>query len=152
MNKLEDFLADFKGCILLVSHDRYFLDRLVDHLFVFKGAGEIKDFNGTYTEFRLQQDAQQKQEKVQYQEEKVKAKPKTEKPKTKLSFKEKYEFETLESEIEELENKKAELEQQLNDNSSDYEMATSISNELGGVITALNTKSDRWLELSEFAE
>ena len=152
LNKLEDFLADFKGCILLVSHDRYFLDRLVDHLFVFKGAGEIKDFNGTYTEFRLQQDAQQKQEKVQYQEEKVKAKPKTEKPKTKLSFKEKYEFETLESEIEELENKKAELEQQLNDNSSDYEMATSISNELGGVITALNTKSDRWLELSEFAE
>ena len=152
LNKLEDFLADFKGCILLVSHDRYFLDRLVDHLFVFKGAGEIKDFNGTYTEFRLQQDAQQKQDKVQYQEEKVKAKPKTEKPKTKLSFKEKYEFETLESEIEELENKKAELEQQLNDNSSDYEMATSISNELGGVITALNTKSDRWLELSEFAE
>lgn len=152
LNKLEEFLADFKGCILLVSHDRYFLDRLVDHLFVFEGEGIIRDFNGTYTEYRLGEEEKAKQVKTVVKETKPTERQREDKPKTKLSFKEKYEFETLEKEIEELETEKAELEQQLNDAATDYETLEATSQKLGEVIRSLNEKSDRWLELSEFVD
>lgn len=152
LNKLEEFLADFKGCILLVSHDRYFLDRLVDHLFVFEGEGIIRDFNGTYTEYRLEEEEKAKQVKTVVKETKPTERQREDKPKTKLSFKEKYEFETLEKEIEELETEKAELEQQLNDAATDYETLEATSQKLGEVIRSLNEKSDRWLELSEFVD
>ncbi|MGY8847700.1 MAG: ABC transporter ATP-binding protein, partial [Bacteroidia bacterium] len=86
LNKLESFLADFGGCILLVSHDRYFLDRIVEHIFVFEGQGKIRDFNGSYTEYRVdQENFAKKQKKAAKQEALALAeKPKSEAPKNKL--------------------------------------------------------------------
>lgn len=150
LNKLESFLADFGGCILLVSHDRYFLDRIVDHIFVFEGQGQIKDYNGSYTEYRLEQEQKVKDLKKETKSTESQAKQRTEAPKTKLTFKEKYEFETLEKELEDLESEKAELEQQLADNPTDYDVISSAGERLGKVIEEIGTKSDRWLELSEY--
>ncbi|MFT7100504.1 MAG: ATP-binding cassette subfamily F protein uup [Bacteroidia bacterium] len=159
LNKLEAFLADFGGCILLVSHDRYFLDRIVEHIFVFEGQGEIKDYNGSYTEYRLDQEKQAKKEKKEAKQEALAAaeKPNPDKnagqaPKTKRSFKEKYEFETLEKEIEELEVEKGTLETKLAENATDFDVISKATERLGTVIADLSAKGDRWLELSEFSE
>ncbi len=150
LNKLEDFLADFGGCILLVSHDRYFLDRIVEHIFVFEGQGEIKDYNGSYTEYRLEQEEQAKQDKKDAKAAPlVLEKAKTEAPKLKLSFKEKYELETLEKELEDLETEKEQLESQLADNPSDFDIIAKASERLGTILQEITTKSDRWLILSE---
>ncbi len=149
LNKLESFLQDFAGCILLVSHDRYFLDRLVDHLFVFEGEGKIKDFNGTYSEFRSLQETTEKEIKKQNSP-KPASRPKAEKEKTKLSFKEKFEFEQLEKEIAELEEEKQKLEEVLSSGSTDYEALSETTTRLGQVMQSINEKTDRWLELSEF--
>jgi ATP-binding cassette subfamily F protein uup len=159
LNKLEAFLADFGGCILLVSHDRYFLDRIVEHIFVFEGQGEIKDYNGSYTEYRLDQEKQAKKEKKEAKQEALAAaeKPNPDKnagqaPKTKRSFKEKYEFETLEKEIEELEVEKGTLETKLAENATDFDVISKATERLSTVIADLSAKGDRWLELSEFSE
>ena len=151
LNKLEDFLADFGGCILLVSHDRYFLDRIVEHIFVFEGHGEIKDYNGSYTEYRLEQEEQAKQDKKDAKAAPlVLEKAKTEAPKLKLSFKEKYELETLEKELEDLETEKEQLESQLADNPSDFDIIAKASERLGTILQEITIKSDRWLILSEY--
>ena len=151
LNKLEDFLADFGGCILLVSHDRYFLDRIVEHIFVFEGHGEIKDYNGSYTEYRLEQEEQAKQDKKDAKAAPlVLEKAKTEAPKLKLSFKEKYELETLEKELEDLETEKEQLESRLANNPSDFDIIAKASERLGIVLQEITTKSDRWLVLSEY--
>ena len=151
LNKLEDFLADFGGCILLVSHDRYFLDRIVEHIFVFEGQGEIKDYNGSYTEYRLEQEEQAKQDKKDAKAAPlVLEKAKTEAPKLKLSFKEKYELETLEKELEDLETEKEQLESQLADNPSDFDIIAKASERLGTILQEITIKSDRWLILSEY--
>ncbi|MFT4876794.1 MAG: ATP-binding cassette subfamily F protein uup, partial [Bacteroidia bacterium] len=156
LNKLEAFLADFGGCILLVSHDRYFLDRIVDHIFVFEGQGEIQDYNGSYTEYRLEQEKQAKKEKKAAKKETTEAanEPVTAAaaPKTKLSFKEKYEFENLENEIENLEIEKVKLETDLAENATDFDVISKATERLGTVIADLSAKGDRWLELSEFSE
>jgi ATP-binding cassette subfamily F protein uup len=156
LNKLEAFLADFGGCILLVSHDRYFLDRIVDHIFVFEGQGEIQDYNGSYTEYRLEQEKQAKKEKKAAKKETTEAanEPVTAaaSPKTKLSFKEKYEFENLENEIENLEIEKVKLETDLAENATDFDVISKATERLGTVIADLSAKGDRWLELSEFSE
>ena len=154
---LEEFLADFKGCLLIVSHDRYFMDRLVDHLFVFEGDGVIKDFPGNYSDWRVYQEAMkaEKQEeqkqlnKKEVVEEKkiVEVKPVVEK--RKMSFKEKREFEMLENEIAELEIKKADLEKQLLDSGLSHEALFDISAQLTTTMSAIDEKSMRWLELSE---
>ena len=151
LNKLEDFLADFGGCILLVSHDRYFLDRIVEHIFVFEGQGEIKDYNGSYTEYRIEQEEQAKQDKKDAKAAPlVLEKAKTEAPKLKLSFKEKYELETLEKELEDLETEKEQLESQLANNPSDFDIIAKASERLGIVLQEITTKSDRWLVLNEY--
>ncbi len=151
LNKLEDFLANFGGCILLVSHDRYFLDRIVEHIFVFEGHGEIKDYNGSYTEYRLEQEEQAKQDKKDAKAAPlVLEKAKTEAPKLKLSFKEKYELETLEKELEDLETEKEQLESRLANNPSDFDIIAKASERLGIVLQEITTKSDRWLVLSEY--
>lgn len=159
LNKLEAFLSDFGGCILLVSHDRYFLDRIVEHIFVFEGQGEIKDYNGSYTEYRLDQEKQAKKEKKEAKQEALAAaeKPNSDKnagqaPKTKRSFKEKYEFETLEKEIEELEVEKVTLETQLAENATDFDIISKATERLGTVIADLSAKGDRWLVLSDLEE
>ncbi len=148
LNVLEDFLEDFQGCLMVVSHDRYFMDKLVDHLFVFEGEGIVKDFIGKYNDYRLQQKDKTVTE--------TKAKKdivtrKQEQPKTKFSYKEKVEFEQLEKDIPLLEEKKAELNQLLLDSSSNHEELLKLTKELGQVTKSLDEKTDRWLELSEYA-
>lgn len=152
MAVLEDYLRSFQGCLIVVSHDRYFMDKMVDHLFVFQGEGEIKDILGNYSGFREQQREQareQKREEVKPQEE-VKTAPKTSE-KRKLSFKEKMEFEQLEKDMETLEEEKETLTTQLSDNSLPGEELMKIGERLSVVVSSLDEKTDRWLELSEFA-
>lgn len=155
---LEEFLADFKGCLLIVSHDRYFMDRLVDHLFVFEGDGVIKDFPGNYSDWRVYQEAMksQKQEeqkqgnkKEVVEEKKIVVEEKPVVEKRKLSFKEKREFDMLENEIAELEIKKGDLEKQLLDAGLSHEALFEISAQLTATMGAIDEKSMRWLELSE---
>ncbi len=146
LNKLEEFLMNFKGCTLIVSHDRYFMDKLVDHLFVFKGEGIIEDHYCNYTEYRLKSD-QDKSHKPKTKEVEVKTKE-SERPK-KASFKEKFEYEELDKEIAILEAKKKELESLVQDSGNDYEKLQKYSQDLSLLIETLDEKSMRWLELDE---
>jgi len=157
LNKLESFLADFGGCILLVSHDRYFLDRIVEHIFVFEGQGIIRDFNGSYTEYRVDQENFAKKQKKAAKQEAITLAEKPnpdrnagEASKNKLSFKEKYEFDNLEKELENLEEEKGTLEAELVANSTDFYVVAKASERLGKVLHEITTKSDRWLVLSEY--
>ncbi|MDE6081804.1 MAG: ATP-binding cassette domain-containing protein, partial [Muribaculaceae bacterium] len=144
---LEDYLADFKGCLIVISHDRFFLDSIVDHLFVFQGNGVIKDFPGNYTEYR-QFLAEQQKERVQTEEKQTRQqRPKTDRP-AKLSFKEKKELEKLTQEIDELNNEKAEIEQLFNSD-ADPETIREKADRYKEIQSALDEKELRWLELSE---
>ncbi|MBO6517296.1 MAG: ABC-F family ATP-binding cassette domain-containing protein [Bacteroidia bacterium] len=151
LNKLEDFLLQFGGCLIIVSHDRYFMDTLVDHLFIFKGDGEIKDFNGSYQDYQEWLETE-KQEREVVTEDKTNWKEKQQKDsvKTKLTFKERYEFENLEKEIEKLEAEKAGLEEFMASGNTDYEVLQEKSQRIEEVIRLLDEKSNRWLELSEY--
>jgi ATP-binding cassette subfamily F protein uup len=149
LNKLEEFLLQFQGCLILVSHDRYFMDKLTDHLFVFQGDGVIEDHYCSYSEYREQQQLNEKAEK---KEEKQKAQAETvveEKPKKKLSYKEKYEYDQLEKSIVALEEEKKKLEEQLNDPNLDFEKINDLSSRLGAVMQQLDEESFRWMELDE---
>lgn len=148
LNILEEFLLDFQGCIVVVSHDRYFMDKIVEHLFVFEGNGKVKDYIGKYTDYRIQKNIEE-QNKNNTTADTPKQKTKKDGPKTKLSYKEKLEFEKLEKELPELEKKKEELANQLN-NSNDHEALLSLSKELGTITEQIDVKTDRWLELSEY--
>jgi ATP-binding cassette subfamily F protein uup len=149
LNVLEDFLENFEGCLLIVSHDRYFLDRLVDHVFVFSEEGRIRDFPGNYTQYRLSRSKQVQSEK---KAEKTEApqKPLKPKEKTKLSFKEQKELEALEKDIEALEAQKAALLQQMNSGQLPPDALLKVSQKYAETEQALETKTDRWLELSEW--
>ncbi len=155
---LEDFLEDFPGCLIVVTHDRYFMDRLVDHLFIFEGEGKIRDFNGTYSEYRavkeLEEEAAQKAkatQKAQKPSEEKKPKPQNKSEKKKLSFKEQKEYEQLEQDIEQLENQKAQLEAELNTGQLDHEALQAKAEEIARLIEQIDQKTERWLELSEYA-
>ncbi len=154
LNVLEDFLLDFSGCLLIVTHDRYFMDKLVEHLFIFEGNGKVRDFPGNYTDYRLAIAKEKKAEAAAAEAQKAVAEKKTNdwrdtSEKRKLSYKEKREFESLETEIEQLEEQKAELETKLG-NGGDTQQIMDWSNELSTVLVNLETKTDRWLELSEY--
>jgi ATP-binding cassette subfamily F protein uup len=160
MSVLEDYLRNFEGCLIVVSHDRYFMDKMVDHLFVFEGNGAIKDIIGNYTEYRKQTAADYKMEKLEAKDggpaETVKVTQLTtssEKPaeKKKLSFKEKVEFEQLEKEMEELEKEKLDLTVKLSDTNLTGDAVMVAGNRLSEVVHLLEEKTDRWLELSEYA-
>ncbi len=146
LSVLEDFLSNFPGCLIIVSHDRFFMDKLIDHLFVMDGDGEIKDVNGTYSEYR---------EKLDSPDPKPIATPKVvvQSPvkKDKLSNKEKQEYQKLEKDIAKLESEKSDLNNSLNSNSSDYTQLQKWSERLANVLQELDKKSTRWLELSERA-
>lgn len=150
LNVLEEYLANFEGCVLIVSHDRYFMDKIVDHLFVFKGEGEVKDFPGDYTLYRdkmlEEQAAKKKTEKVE------KDKPVQEKNtvKRKLTYKENIEYQQLTGEIEQLETEKAELIARLSSGELAGDAIVSQSARLSKVEELLDEKELRWLELSEF--
>lgn len=155
---LEDFLQSFSGCVLVVTHDRFFMDRLVDHVFIFEGKGEIRDFPGNYTQYRIKKQLEIAEQKAQQQElEKKTETVRTEKKETpqqekkKLSYKEKREFEQLSSEIEILEKEKAKLTEQLNSGALDHEKLQEAGARIQEVIDELDEKELRWLELSEFA-
>ncbi len=181
LNILEDFLSNFPGCLMLVSHDRYFMDHLVDHLFVFEGEegtppGHIRDFPGNYTDYRdwlAEKEAEEKQSTGkrnaaprEVANPSVEVVPKNEAPKAisnqeivkpeavqkrKLSFKEKQEYETLEKEIAALEKKKEMLVEKLNRGSDDHAELTDWAKEIQQLDEAISAKSDRWLELAEWA-
>lgn len=161
LNVLEDFLLNFEGCLLLVSHDRYFMDRLVDHVFVFEGNGKIKDFPGNYTEYRSWQEEQEelaasKKPIAQGQvieeailEKGIIAPLVSSSPKKKLSFKEKQEMDALEKEIPLLEKKKNDWIEKMNSGIADHKELAETASKLEKLEAELETKTMRWLELSE---
>lgn len=152
LSVLENFLSEYPGCLLIVSHDRYFMDRLVDHLFVFEGDGIVKDFPGNYTQYRLQQKSATSDIKEQKTEMSESATPATlKKEKKKLSYKEQREFEQLEKELPELEKEKAQIAGRMSDPALPYEDLQKLSERITEITQLLEDKELRWLELSEFA-
>ncbi len=152
LRTLEEFLAHFQGCILIVSHDRYFMDRIVDHLFVFEGEGVIRDFPGNYSQYRLEK-LREESLKEPLPVKAVDTKPKNDRPPSaKVTFREKHEFETLEKEIPLLEQEKAALEKQLQDGTLPFETLQEASRQIGNLMALLDQKEMRWLELSEKME
>lgn len=154
LNVLEDFLMSFAGSLMIVSHDRYFMDRLTDHLFVFEGNGVIKDFPGNYTDYREWADERDQQlrekEKAKSSAPQVAAPVKSEtKEAKKLSFSEKKEYDTLEKEIEELEKKKQTFIDKLNAGKGSHSEFTEWSAEVGKLMEHIEKKTERWVELSE---
>lgn len=151
---LENFLSEFPGCLLIVSHDRYFMDRLVDHLFVFEGNGEVRDFPGNYSLYREYQLSKEKPELLSRNAAIITAVAKEDKMNTekkKFSFKEKREFELLQTEIETLSLEKETINTKLNSGSIPFEGLQQLSTRIGEVTKLLDEKEMRWLELSEFA-
>lgn len=153
MQVLEEYLADFPGCVIIVSHDRYFMDKVVDHILVFKGQGNIKDFPGNYTQYREWTDDEEKQAtetEEKKQEQRKEQESRGEKQKTKLSYKEKREFEQLEKDIEQLETEKKTIEDKLSSANISVDEITTLSKRLPIVTNELDEKTNRWLELSEY--
>ena len=145
---LEDYITKFRGCVIIVSHDRFFLDRTVDHLFVFEGNGVVKDFPGNYSDYREWKTLQKKEEE----------KPKKEEPKAqrqqrtyanKMTFKERKEFDSLSADIASLEAEKKQIEADLSGASLSVDEITERSRRMQEIIDALDEKEMRWLELSE---
>ena len=157
LNVLEEYLRSFKGCLIVVSHDRYFMDKVVDHLLVFHGNADIQDFPGNYTQYRAwkeERDTLKKQEEAALQ---AKKNPTPEKPrrqeteaKRRLTFKERKEFEALDAEIPQLEAEKAELEQAMSSGTLSTEELLAKSERITQLMEELDEKSMRWLELSEY--
>jgi ATP-binding cassette subfamily F protein uup len=151
LRTLEEFLKEFPGCILIVSHDRYFMDRVVDHLFAFEGNGVIKDFPGNYSEYRkwkekLPAAGLQMPEK---KETLLTNKSEINNEKLKLSFKEKSEFELLEKELPELQNEKVTLEETMSSGNLEFYKLQQASERIDEIMKILDEKEMRWLELSE---
>ncbi|MDY5814501.1 MAG: ATP-binding cassette domain-containing protein, partial [Bacteroides sp.] len=151
LNILEDYLSRFKGCLMVVSHDRYFMDKVVDHLFVFKGGGDIQDFPGNYTQYRSWKELQPATATV------CDEKPREEKTsrirlneKRRMTFKEKREFEMLETEIAELEAEKQRIEEALCSGSLAIDLLTEYSKRLPQIAEEIDTKTERWMELSQW--
>ncbi len=158
---LESFLTEYQGCVMIVSHDRYFMDRLVDHLFVFEGGGFVRDFPGNYTQYRIWL---KEQETAKANSSNSPAKAATIEPtaqvapaapapvKKKMTFKEKHEFEKLEKEMPALEKEKEKLTTALSDETLNYDQITVLADSLTKVTQTLEEMELRWLELSEMAE
>ena len=151
LGKLEEFLIDFKGCLIIVSHDRFFLDRLVDHLFIFKGDGKIKDFVGNYSDYREMLDYEIAEEKkAEKTEKKIVVSTKVVAPKSKkASFKEQNESKRLEAEIAQMEQEKESLIIQMNSGNLSPEKLQLASQQFEQLSEAIDEKELRWLELSE---
>lgn len=150
LNVLEDYLLRFQGCVMIVSHDRYFLDKVVDHLFVFDGGGVVRDFPGNYSIYRDSRELELEKSAAKASAKTKKVKSKTDSPKTRLSYKEKIEFEALETEIAELENEKSLLEEQINSGECSSDELLEKSSRIGEVLRLIEDKELRWLELSEY--
>ena len=145
---LEQFLRGYQGCLVIVSHDRSFMDHIVDHLFIFEGNGKIKDYHSNYSDYRRTVALQQRSEMLQRREEKP-AYERVRNDKPKATYKEKKEYEALTAELDALNKEKAELEALLAGGTSDTEAITTASHRIGEVMALLDEKELRWLELDE---
>ena len=151
MAVLEEYLRNFQGCLIVVSHDRYFMDKMVDHLLVFQGDGEVRDILGNYTDFRKQEKQIEKENKVVSQNKEAQHKNKSaSKVKTKLSFKENEEFKQLEIDLEKLEIEKADLTEGLSDETKTNAELYDMGKRLGEVVDLIDQKTERWMELAEY--
>ena len=150
LNILEEYLRNFRGCLIVISHDRYFMDKVVDHLFVFHGNGKIQDFPGNYTQYRLEQKC--KQHEVRNNTPTTKTEKIKKEQKRKLSFKEKKELEQLEILLQNLEEEKQQLESILSSGTSTAEEITTTSLRYQQLQEELDNAEMRWLELSEIEE
>ena len=146
---LEQFLKDYKGCLVIVSHDRSFMDHIVDHIFVFEGDGKIRDYHSNYTQYLAEKNAQKRSETLQRREEKPKYE-RTRSDKPRATYKQQKEYESLSQEIEALTQEKQKLENLLSGGGeADVEKLTSASQRIGEIMAALDEKELRWLELDE---
>ncbi len=155
LNVLEEFLMDFPGCMIIVSHDRYFMDKVVDHLFIFEGNGIIKDYNSNYSDYReakkLEEIEKRRTEKSTAPKSNTDTRPEKKDDKPKMSYMERKEFNRLEKEIEKLEAKKATISEKFMDTTLSGEDIQKLSVELGEIDKSIEEKEERWLELSELA-
>ncbi|WP_452225884.1 ABC-F family ATP-binding cassette domain-containing protein [Lacinutrix cladophorae] len=150
LNVLESFLLDFPGCLIVVSHDRYFMDKIVDHLFVFRGEGVVEDFPGNYSDYRAYEDSQPAI--TENTEDKKEKKSWKKDSNTKLSYNEQKEYKNIESKLKSLEFDKKELEAKFLDETLTQEKITELSDKLQNIITEMETKEERWFELMEKME
>ena len=153
LNVLEDYLDQFAGCLMLVSHDRYFMDHLVDQLFVFEGDGKIRVFNGNYTDYRDWVEEEEARAASGKNVKPVVVEPVSTTPeKRKPSYKEKQEYEKLQAEIDALEKKKAEIESRFTKGTPDHQQVAEWSKEIQAITGNIDEKTMRWLELSDLME
>jgi ATP-binding cassette subfamily F protein uup len=156
LSVLENFLSDYPGCLVIVSHDRYFMDRLVDHLFVFEGDGVVRDYPGNYSNYRIEEKAKEKQKDSPKKVEETVVKPvlTAAKPvpveKKKFSFKDKREFDQLEKDMAALETEKTTITEKMMDQALNYDQIQQLSNRMITIAQQLEEKETRWLELSEY--
>lgn len=151
LNVLEEYLAQFRGCLIVVSHDRFFMDKIVDHLLVFEGDAKIKDFPGNYTDFRewkQLQEADAQEREVATKNTPIRSRAVEEGAK-KLSYKERKEYEALEQEIAQMEEEKAQIEAALSDGTISQEQITQLSERFAFLAATIDEKSIRWFELAE---
>ena len=149
LNVLETYLRQFKGCLIVVTHDRYFMDKVVDHILIFEGEGIIRDFPGNYTDYREWKLLQKQPDKKIENREAKSSKPERVETKRKMSFKERREYDMLEIEIATLETEKTTLESVLNSGTTDAQMLVAHSQRIAELIKLIDEKSMRWLVLSE---
>jgi ATP-binding cassette subfamily F protein uup len=159
LNVLEEYLIGFKGCVIVVSHDRFFMDKVVDHILAFEGDANIKDYPGNYTDYRAWKTLQEEEQRTE-NEEREKNMPKgaskgsinRSSTARKMNYKERQEFEALEKDVATLEAEKAAIETQLSGEETDNDKIISLSNRMGEIINLIDEKTMRWLELSEIGE
>ena len=152
LNVLEDFLLDFPGCLIVVSHDRYFMDKIVDHLLVFKGEGEVENFPGNYTDYRIYEDSKAPESDTDAEDKKEKKNWKKDSSKAAFSYNEQKEFNNLESKIKSLEFDKKEIEQKFLNPDLTQDQITELSAKIQKIMDSIEEKEMRWLELSEKME
>lgn len=153
LNVLESFLMDFQGCLMVVSHDRYFMDKIVDHLFVFRGDAVIEDFPGNYSDYRTYEDSQIQEKREQKESQpNNKTNWKEADTGTKISYAEQQEFKKLEREIQKLEKSKVALQEKFTDGSLSGDDIKNLSIELNDITDAIDSKTERWFELSALME
>lgn len=145
LNVLEEYLLDFPGCLIIVTHDRYFMDKLVDHLFILEGDGQIKDYNGTYSEYRELKKSEEKAKQISLAESNVQL----DENKGKASFEQRKDFARLEKEIKKLEEKKAEITAKFDDATLSPEKIMELSKELDGIVAQIGEKEEKWFELAD---
>ncbi|WP_437370915.1 ABC-F family ATP-binding cassette domain-containing protein [Maribacter litoralis] len=153
LNVLESFLMDFQGCLMVVSHDRYFMDKIVDHLFVFRGDAVVEDFPGNYSDYRAYEDSQIQEKREQKESQSSnKTNWKEADTTTKISYAEQQEFKKLEREIQKLEKSKVALQEKFTDGSLSGDEIKNLSIELNDITDAIDSKTERWFELSALME